>query len=149
MTFAETGMSRRENAQILSTPMDILLVDDSRTNRLIFQCMFKMFPWTVHYAENGQEALNALGHRTFDLLFMDINMPVMNGIEAVQALRAREWRENCGRLPVIALTSNHQPAQIKSYLDAGMDGHVTKPFAKDAMLTEMANVLGARAATEP
>lgn len=128
-------------------PLTILLVDDSRTNRLVFDCLFKRYPWSVHYAENGQISVEACATHAFDLILMDINMPVLDGIDAAKAIRAAEQATGSARTPIIALTSNYRDEQVQTYLAAGMDSHLVKPFKKDAMLHAILHVLNLPPAT--
>jgi CheY-like chemotaxis protein len=81
----------------------------------------------VTLAEHGQQALDLLAAGSFDAVFMDCQMPVMDGYEATAALRAREVRDGRPRLPVIAMTANATAGDRERCLASGMDDHVAKP----------------------
>ncbi len=85
--------------------------------------------------------MEAFAADKFDLILMDIQMPVLDGIAACQELRAIEAREARPRTPILALTANAMPHQIQSYLDAGMDGHVAKPFRAETLIKSLADAL--------
>jgi CheY-like chemotaxis protein len=83
---------------------------------------------TVTLAENGREALEALDRQTFQLVLMDVQMPVMDGLEATRQIRRREQATG-RRLPIVAVTANAMPGDRERCLEAGMDGFVCKPLS--------------------
>ncbi|MFK7159531.1 response regulator [Marinospirillum sp. MEB164] len=102
----------------------ILLVEDNLINQEVACHQLQQLGLDVTLAENGAEALKALHEAEFDLVLMDIQMPVMDGYQATQAIRAQ------GRtLPIIALTAAAMIEDRQQALDAGMDGHLSKPLA--------------------
>ncbi len=119
----------------------ILAVDDNRTNRILIQALLEPLGLDIVLATNGREAVEAFAADKFDLILMDIQMPVLDGIAACQELRAIEAREARPRTPILALTANAMPHQIQSYLDAGMDGHVAKPFRAETLIKSLADAL--------
>lgn len=108
---------------------NILIVEDNEVNQMVAMGMLENIGCTATIANNGQIALDILKDKSFDLVLMDINMPVLNGIEATLQYRASE-DESC-HLPIIALTANILPEDVKSYYDAGMDDYISKPFSSE------------------
>jgi CheY-like chemotaxis protein len=87
---------------------------------------------SIAAAPNGAEALDALSRETFDLILMDIQMPVMNGYDATRALRERE-RQSGGHIPVIALTAHAMNGDRELCVEAGMDDYLSKPIQTHEM----------------
>ncbi len=108
------------------TGLRVLLAEDNTVNQKLVVRMLEKRGHLVVVAGDGREALAALEAAAFDLVLMDIHMPVMDGYEAVAALRGREAREG-GHLPVIALTANAMKGDRERCLEAGMDGYLAKP----------------------
>jgi signal transduction histidine kinase len=113
----------------------VLLVDDNRTNRLIGAKVLEALGAAPVLAEDGAQAIEAVRREPLDLVLMDINMPVMDGLEAVRHIRSLPG--GVGDLPVLALTANVMAHQRESYLAAGMDGVVGKPFSPAELLREV------------
>jgi two-component system sensor histidine kinase/response regulator len=109
----------------------VLLVDDNEVNLMIAGEMLSHAGLQVQTAENGAVALERLQAQPFDLVFMDMQMPVMDGLEATRRIRAR----NDGpRIPVLAMTANAMAADRDLCLQAGMDEVLTKPIEPDRLL---------------
>ncbi len=124
----------------------VLLAEDNPVNQKLAIRLVEKMGHTVTLAQNGQEALDLSGARHFDLVLMDMQMPVMGGIEATQALRRREAGSIGGwRLPVIAMTANAMQGDREMCLHAGMDGYVSKPINTAHLAAEMERVLAAAA----
>ena len=120
--------------------MKVLLVEDNQFSQQFGAALLKKWGHQVALAENGQQALAALGTETFDMILMDIQMPVMNGDEALAVLREREGPS--GRhLPVIALTAYALKGDREKFLALGFDGYVSKPLEVKKLLVEMKRVL--------
>jgi signal transduction histidine kinase/ActR/RegA family two-component response regulator len=117
----------------------ILVADDHEVNRKAFRLMLEPLCERLVTAENGAEALNALEHAAFDLVLMDINMPVMGGVEAVRRLRASGGL-NAGA-PVVALTAAAGDEDRAACRAAGMDGFVAKPVEASELIAVLQNVL--------
>jgi len=116
----------------------VLLAEDNPANRRVVALMLEAAGCDVFEAENGQEALAALSATPVDALLMDINMPVLNGEEALKRLRARV--DDSASTPVIALTANAMAGDRERYLMMGFDGYVAKPISPRALLSEIASV---------
>ena len=95
----------------------------------------------VETADNGLEGVEAASRSTFDLIFMDVQMPVMDGVEATRLIR--ELGNLMSQAPIIAMTANALAHQQASYLAAGMNGAVAKPLSPATLVSEIAAVLGA------
>lgn len=119
-------------------PLHILLVEDTPVNREVAIGMLDILGHRVDVAENGQQAVDATAHRTFDIVLMDCQMPVLDGFAATQAIRERERTGGSpGHLPVIALTAHAVDGDRERCLAAGMDDYLSKPFT----LQQLQNVL--------
>ncbi|OGN51195.1 MAG: response regulator receiver protein [Caulobacterales bacterium RIFOXYB1_FULL_67_16] len=132
------------------TPHDtlhVLVVDDNPTNRFVAGKLLEMFDCTAEMAENGLEAFEAVQARPFDLVLMDIKMPVMDGIAATRAIRALPGPT--GRLPILALTANADERDELDYIAAGMNGVAQKPIQPDALLNAIRLVLAETEAETP
>jgi signal transduction histidine kinase/AmiR/NasT family two-component response regulator len=121
----------------------VLVVDDHPVNRRVIRLFLAPFECELFEAQNGKEALDALESEPVDIVLMDVNMPVMDGLEATRRLRADP---RFAHLPVIALTADVMSAQIKTCLAAGADAHVAKPIDLRNLLSVMDQALAARAA---
>ncbi len=105
----------------------VLVVDDNEINRMVAEEMLKPLQMQIETASDGKRALEMIQDKKYDLIFMDHLMPVMNGIEAVTALR--EWEDvYYKKVPVIALTANTAKEQREEYLQAGMSDYLSKPI---------------------
>ncbi len=122
----------------------ILVVDDNATNRIVAQALCEMFDCTCESANDGAEAVEAVKGGRFDLVLMDIKMPVMDGVAATRAIRALPGPT--GRVPIIALTANAEPEDADGYLAAGMNGVVEKPMKPEHLLAALQEALGENAA---
>ncbi len=114
--------------------LSILVVEDSPDNRTLVQAYLKQTPHRLTFAENGQLGVEAFQAGRFDVVFMDVQMPVMDGHSATRAIRAWEASQGQARTPVIALTANAMPEEIHKSLDAGCTAHLTKPIKKAGLL---------------
>ncbi len=115
-------------------PCRILLAEDSAAVRAFTQSYFKGTPYHLDLAENGQEAVEMLQAVQYDLVFMDVEMPVMDGCTATREIRKREQEDGSPPLPIIALTSHDVKEKIQEILKAGCTAHLIKPLTKDALL---------------
>lgn len=123
----------------------VLVVDDHPVNRRVIRLFLEPFECELIEAENGQQALDALEREPVDIVLMDVNMPVMDGLEATRRLRLDA---RFARLPVIALTADVMSAQIKTCLEAGCDAHVAKPIDLRNLLSAMDRCLARGAARD-
>jgi CheY-like chemotaxis protein len=104
---------------------DVLVVDDNLVNQKVAQRYLQRFGCNVTIAADGAEAVRISAHRNFDLIFMDLQMPVMDGYEATRRIRQDQGEI---RIPIVALTASVDTAQIAKANAAGMDDHLLKPI---------------------
>lgn len=107
-------------------PMRILIVDDDETNRLVVRLLMERRGHEITEAESGPTALQALSEEEFDLVFMDLSMPGMDGFETVQNYRSSST--HLPQIPIIALTAHNTPDDRARSLAAGMNGLIGKPL---------------------
>jgi signal transduction histidine kinase/CheY-like chemotaxis protein len=119
-------------AEQARSSLRILLAEDNTVNQHLARKLLEKRGYTVAVASDGREALDALEREPFDLVLMDVQMPLMDGFEATAALRAREGG-TCRHLPVIALTAHAMKGDQERCLLAGMDGYVTKPVKAETL----------------
>ena len=113
----------------------ILLVEDTLVNQRLGEMLLGKHGYRVSVAADGEQALDAWLNGDFDLILMDMQMPVMNGMEATRAIRLREVETGrTRRIPIIALTANALAEDRELCLAAGMDDFIAKPFKAEAML---------------
>ena len=110
----------------------MLLVEDNDINKLYAINILKIWDCSVATAENGFVALEKLKNSSFDIVLMDIQMPVMDGFEATKAIRIGEPPKS--KIPIIALTANATRKDIEKCLTAGMNDCIAKPFTPDELL---------------
>jgi signal transduction histidine kinase/CheY-like chemotaxis protein len=122
----------------------VLVVEDNATNRLVATRMLGQLGAEVATAENGAEGVCAVERGDFDLVFMDIQMPVMDGVEATRRIRAMPRPK--GQVPIVATTANVMPDQLARYRDCGVTGVVAKPISPAALLSEVARIASVEAA---
>ena len=123
--------------------LDVLVVDDNPTNRLVAKLLLETLGARTSLAEDGLEGVAAAEARRFDLILMDIQMPRMDGVEAARRIRTLQARGE--RTPILACTANLLADQRADYLAAGMDGVVAKPIVAATLLQEVVQALGVRA----
>lgn len=107
-------------------PVRLLVVDDDNLSRSMMQILLTQQGYSVDFAANGSEALEAVKTREYDLVFMDLVLPDMNGRDLCR--QVREWEAGKTHLPIVALTAYAIPGQPLELLKAGMDDYVFKPY---------------------
>lgn len=127
-------------------PLRILLVEDNPDNRLLVRAYLKKLPYEIDEAENGQAAVEKFKSRDYDLVLMDIQMPVLDGHRATEAIR--EWERHAGRppKPVIALTAHAIKEEIDRCMAAGCSAHLSKPVKKSTLLEAIVRYTGSASA---
>jgi signal transduction histidine kinase/CheY-like chemotaxis protein len=115
----EMGMSR------------ILVVDDIDINREIIEAYLNLGGYSVDTAASASEAIRMLQGERYDLVLMDIQMPEMDGVTATR--RIRSLPDSIKNIPIIAMTGNVLPAQVRSFIEAGMNGHIGKPIERTTL----------------
>ncbi len=109
-------------------PLRVLAAEDNETNRTVLSTILQTLGVELTVVDNGSEALDAWQDGAFDLILMDIQMPVMDGVAATQRIRALENERGLKRTPIVALSANAMKHQVAEYLEAGMDAHLAKPI---------------------
>ncbi len=120
--------------------MKVLVVEDNELNLDIIQEVLKERGLSVTGAANGQIACDLFGDSlpgTFDVILMDMHMPVLDGVEATKKIRAME-RADAKTIPILALTANDFEEDIRRTREAGMNDHLTKPFDMEKILCVLA-----------
>ncbi len=107
-------------------PLSILLAEDNFTNQELVVTLMRKMGYSIDAVENGRKALEIMEHKAFDIILMDVQMPVMNGLEATQAI-IEKYPENV-RPYIIAITANAMPGDRERFLEAGMVDYLSKPI---------------------
>jgi PAS domain S-box-containing protein len=123
--------------------MRVLLAEDHPTNRRVIELILGAAGVNLTCVENGAEALDAWRGGGFDMILMDMQMPVMDGLTATRAIREEERHERRARTPIYALTANAMAEHAKASAEAGVDGHLTKPISAEALLGAVAETAAA------
>jgi PAS domain S-box-containing protein len=129
LPLSRASQPRRESDQAtpsLLPPMRLLVAEDNATNQLIIRAILESLGHQVTLVGNGQEALDRVQQGDFDLVLMDVQMPVMDGPTATREIR--RLAHPASQLPIIALTANAMPGDRESYVAAGMNDYVSKPI---------------------
>jgi len=126
----------------------VLAAEDNRVNQIVIATLLEQLGAEVVIAHNGAEALELWQARPFDVILMDAQMPVMDGIEATRRIRAAEAEAGQGRIPIIALTADAMSHQLAAYEAAGMDGFVAKPIEVARLYEALETALAGRPENE-
>ncbi len=129
----QQGDSAAEDTTARPLNLHVLLAEDNEVNRLVATASLDRLGCTFALAENGEEALQRLKQERFDLVLMDCQMPVMDGLMATRKLREYERQQGRPAVPVIAMTAFVSSEDIQRCLEAGMDAHIGKPFDPEAL----------------
>jgi PAS domain S-box-containing protein len=113
----------------------VLVVEDNRVNQTVARGILKRLGIDCDMAENGQVALDLLKEKTYDLVFMDVQMPVMDGLTAASAIRTKSSEVIQPNIPIVAMTAHAMKDSRQECLDAGMDDFVSKPINPSEMLS--------------
>jgi signal transduction histidine kinase len=132
-------------ATLDAPPLRILAAEDNPTNQLVLSTLLAQFGWSLTVVDNGRLAVEAWERETFDLVLMDLQMPEMDGREALGLIREGESRLGRPRTPVIALTANALSHQVAEYRAAGFDEVAAKPIELEALVGCMMRVLAPEA----
>ena len=131
-------MDEIASARMLLNGTHILLIEDNPANQMIARHLLEMVGCRVDCADNGQQAMEKIIAAQYDLVVMDVQMPVMNGYETARRIRSElKFR----RLPIIAMTANATQEDRQRCLDAGMDDFIAKPIYQDQMYLKLAKWL--------
>ncbi|MDP3174034.1 MAG: response regulator [Phenylobacterium sp.] len=124
-----------------SSAVSVLAADDNPTNRKVIELMLAAAEAAVTSVEDGAQALEAWRAGRYDVVLMDLRMPVMDGLEAIRAIRAEEARGGRARTPIIVLSANTSPDDRLASAAAGADGHIGKPIGAEELIAAIAVAL--------
>ena len=139
-TLEQTAAQSTGAAGSPARSLHILLAEDARDNRILIRAYLKNSRARIDEAENGLIAVEKAQAEKYDLILMDIQMPVMDGLEAIRLIRQRERHNGSERVPIIALTASALESDVRRSLDAGADLHVSKPVKKATLLAAIESV---------
>ncbi len=122
MALGKSGKLENSNASHLK----ILVVDDDELNRRMMKILLTREGHDVDLAANGMEALDAVKYHKFDIVFMDLQMPTIDGVESSR--RIREWENGGAHTFIVALTASYLPEEGQRLFEAGIDNYISKPF---------------------
>ncbi len=143
-TFKATMVESKNNEEIFSEDLQhftekfdakVLVVDDNEVNQIVAKDMLETFDLDVEITDNGRNAIKLLSQKDFDLVFMDCQMPIMDGYEATQHIRNPSSSVLNSNIPIIAMTANAMHGDEQKCYDHGMDDYIAKPFDLKTLLT--------------
>jgi CheY-like chemotaxis protein/HPt (histidine-containing phosphotransfer) domain-containing protein len=137
----ETDLPKKDNSHVeahILADKKILLVEDNEMNRVVAETILNQYGASISEAVNGVEAVDAIRLNKYDIVLMDIQMPVMDGLEATRVIR-NEIRSN---IPIIALTANAVKGEMEKCIQAGMNDYLSKPFEEEDLIRLIAKWLG-------
>jgi PAS domain S-box-containing protein len=130
-------------------PLRVLITDDSADNRVLIEAFLKKSGWELDQAENGEIALRKFIAGRYDVILMDIQMPVMDGYDAARRIREWEHEHAAPHTPIIALTASVLDEAVGKSFEAGCDTHVSKPVRRPTLLAAIRQVTGDAADEQP
>ncbi len=133
-------LSQKERIHKDLKDLKILLVEDNLINQKITLLTLKPLVQSIETASNGKEALDRFGTQSFDLILMDIQMPVMSGLVAAEKIRALESTTN-SHVPIIAITANAMLGDKEKCLSVGIDDYISKPFQPAALIDKIKKII--------
>jgi CheY-like chemotaxis protein len=119
--------------EISSRSLRVLVAEDNSVNQLVLKMLLGQVGVQPEIVADGQAAWDAWAREPWDLILMDVQMPVMDGPTAARAIRAAEAKSGRTRTPIVALIANGMAHQVTAYAEAGMDAHVAKPIEAAAL----------------
>ena len=130
----ELIMEETSNHQDKSTEkIKILLVEDNEANQFLIKAITKSKDWDITVVDDGEQAVEAFRKSSYNLVLMDVQMPIMNGYEATALIRDIE-KENQTHTPIVALTAYAMTSDKDQCIEAGMDDYISKPFKRQEFL---------------
>lgn len=134
---AETDETKPAEPDRLPRKVNVLAAEDNKTNQLVFRKMVKTLNIDLRFANNGEEAVAAFEAERPDMIFMDISMPKVDGMEATRRIRALEVELGLPPVPICALTAHAMDGDAERILSAGLDHYLTKPLKKNEILARI------------
>ena len=158
MRDAHALSSESENAKVISSgtinnkvesdkpadslPLKIAVAEDNMANQRVIMIMLRRLGWESEFAENGRELLDLVRNKDYDLIFMDVQMPLMDGLEATRRLRAGDSGEGLKDVKIIALTANALSGDEARCLESGMNAYMTKPLKLSTLKLAILSLCG-------
>ena len=128
--------------------LHVLVVEDHPVNRQILTLMLERLPARVTCADDGAQGVAAFHAQSFDVILMDLRMPLMDGYEAMRRIRAAEAARGLPRTPIIVVSAHTTPADVRNACEAGADHHLGKPVHIPTLLETMDAVMQTRACNQ-
>lgn len=136
-TVVSGALPREVDAQPAMQPMSVLLVEDHEINRKLAQIMLQRMGHQFVLANDGQQALDCLDKESFDVVLLDVMMPVMDGLTALRIWREREAARQLPRTTILMVTAHAMTGDRERFMAAGADGYVSKPMSEASLRKEM------------
>ena len=133
-TPEKTSKPEDKNLSTLQKKLDFLIVEDEDINRVVISNLLKHPKVNITFAENGKEAIEIFKLKKFDLIFMDVSMPVMDGITATKLIRKLELEALLKPTPIICLTAHAMQSDKERFIECGMDDYLSKPLQKTKLV---------------
>ena len=156
---SDTGIASSGSSNMMTTVRNskearILVAEDNEINQVVIRELLKRLGYECELVGNGKLAVERVQKREFDLVFMDCQMPILDGLEATEAIRGHEatdggWSRAGGRLPIVALTANAIAGDREHCIAAGMDDYLTKPIDRNAVLKVLGRWLSQESTSVP
>jgi CheY-like chemotaxis protein len=134
---ANGGNASEPQALVATRPLSVLLVEDHEINRKLAQIMLQRMGHTFVLANDGQQALDCLDQENFDVVLLDVMMPVMDGLTALKLWRERESERGLPRTTVLMVTAHAMTGDRERFIAAGADGYVSKPMSEASLRKEI------------
>ena len=133
---SETPRPTGDAPEETAPPLRILLAEDNADNQLLFRALLKKYGHQIQVAETGAQAVQAVREGEFDIIFMDIQMPEMDGLTATRLIREYQHKHQRkrARIPIYALSAHAMQEDVTRSMEAGCDGHLTKPIRRTELL---------------
>lgn len=125
---------------IIEKQEKVLIVDDNEINRILLKKMLSKYPFQLDFCENGEEAYNKILAKEYDIVLMDIHMPIMGGLETTKKIRELEdsyFKE----LPIIALTASIISNDIEEMFEVGFNDYQSKPFRIEELIEKISKLV--------
>lgn len=129
----QTSGGAESPAAVIPATLHVLIVEDNPLNQKLLSRLIEQHGWTAEIAAHGVEAVEMTARRSFDLIFMDVSMPGMDGLEATRAIRTRERKNGEPPRRIVALTAGVSEAERRACAEAGMDDFLGKPFTASGL----------------
>ena len=134
ISSSQKTTSTNKTIEITTKKLNILLVEDNKINQKVAAHTIIKYGHTVDFANDGLEAVELFNKNKYDIIFMDIQMPNMNGYEATEEIRRIETENNLNRTKIIAMTANALKGEKEKCISIGMNDYLSKPFKQESLL---------------